>query len=83
MENEVKRNPEILIKTKGVLETEVYVEGRKLEGVTGIKFIQNREMHGVPRLQIDLRATNVTLDTKAIPELPYPFSEFYELKNNQ
>lgn len=71
----------ILIRTGGITGTEIYVNGNKLEGVRGFCFKQNaQEEKGLPILQIDLLATDVTLETKAVPKLPYPFSEFYVLK---
>ena len=74
--------PEIVIKTDGIVGTEIFVNGKKLDGVRGFRFQQNAlENKGLPILQLDLKATNVTLETKAIPKLPYPFSEFYVEKS--
>lgn len=74
-------DPSIVIKTDGITGTEIYVNGNKLEGVRGFCFKQSaQEKKGLPILQIDLQATDVTLETKAVPKLPYPFSEFYVMK---
>lgn len=72
------RKPEIVIKTNGITGTEIYIDGRKLDGVTGFRFSQDyKENSGLPRLQIDLKATNVTLETQMLPELPYPYNSHY------
>lgn len=73
-----QRKPEIIIKTEGITGTQVYVDGRKLEGVTGVRFSQSyRERSGLPILQIDMKATNVTLGATMLPTLPEPFSGHY------
>ncbi len=73
--------PKIRIRTDGIIGTEILINGKRLDGVTGFRFIQScKENNGLPRLQIDLKATDVTLEAKIIPEAPYPYSEFYELK---
>lgn len=72
------REPNIIIRTDGITGTEVYVNGEKLEDVVGIRFTQSyKENKGLPVLQIDLKATNVTLDAKMIPALPEPFNGCY------
>lgn len=82
MKNE--RKPEIIIKTNGITGTEIFIDGKKLEGVTGYRFSQSHnDNHGLPRLQIDLKATNVTLETSVIPELPEPFNRFYTISSDQ
>lgn len=79
MTNTIK--PEICIKTKGISGTEIYINGEKLEGVTGFRFSQSfKENSGLPTLQIDLKATNVTLETEMLPALPEPFANFYASK---
>ncbi|MCI9357785.1 MAG: hypothetical protein HFH59_09640 [Lachnospiraceae bacterium] len=76
MENE--RKPEITIRTNGIAGTEILVDGKKLDGVTGFRFSQSyKENSGLPILQIDLMATNVGLDTQMLPELPEPFNGHY------
>ena len=63
MEN--TRKPQILIQTDGIQNTKVFVDGKELTGVAGIRFSQSyKENKGLPVLQIDLKATNVTLDAK-------------------
>ena len=69
MEN--TRKPQILIQTDGIQNTKVFVDGKELTGVAGIRFSQSyKENKGLPVLQIDLKATNITLDTKVLPALP-------------
>lgn len=71
------RKPRITIETDGV-KSNVLVDGEKLNGVVGIQFTQNcRESGGLPKLQIDLNAMNVTLDSQILPGLPEPFRKFY------
>lgn len=67
--------PEIKIKTDGVMGTEIIVDGVRLKGVRGFSFQQRAGE--LPVLQIDMQATDINMDTKAIPQLPYPFTEFY------
>lgn len=55
-----------------------FIDGKKVEDMTGIRFSHDyRENSGLPILQIDLKATNITLETKMLPALPSPFSEHY------
>ncbi len=71
-------NPNILIVTDGITNTKIMIDGKELKGVSGIRFSQSyKENHGLPILQIDLKATNVTLDVKALPALPEPFTDHY------
>lgn len=72
------KEPHIKITTNGITKTEVEIGGKKLKGVTGIRFVQNyKENNGLPILQIDLKATNVEIDAKILPALPEPFNGFY------
>lgn len=76
MEN--TRKPQILIQTDGIQNTKVFVDGKELTGVAGIRFSQSyKENKGLPILQIDLKATNVTLDAKILPALPEPYNGQY------
>ena len=76
MKNE--RRPEITIRTNGITGTEILVDGKKLDGVTGFRFSQSyRENSGLPILQIDMKATNVSLDAQMLPALPEPFNGHY------
>ena len=70
--------PHIKITTDGITDTRLFIDGKEVQGVTGIHFSQNYKQNaGVPILQIDLKATDVELDIKRIPELPEPFNRFY------
>ena len=76
MKNE--RKPEITIRTNGITGTEILVDGKRLGGVTGFRFSQSyKENSGLPILQIDLKATNVSLDAQMVPALPAPFNGHY------
>lgn len=47
-----ERKPEVLIRTNGITGTEIIIDGKKLEGVTGIRFAQSyKENNGLPILQ--------------------------------
>lgn len=69
-----KRTPQITIKTNGVF-SEITVDGKKLEGVRGYSL--SHDASGIPQLQISLKASDVTVETIMIPELPELFSGFY------
>ena len=57
------RKPQILIQTDGITNTKILIDGKELPGVAGVRFSQSyKENKGLPVLQIDLKATNVTLD---------------------
>lgn len=57
------KKPQVTITTDGITNTKVLVDGKELEGVAGVRFSQSyKENAGLPVLQIDLKATNVTLD---------------------
>jgi hypothetical protein len=66
--------PKIVIKTNGV-KAEIIIDGKKLEGVRGYKLVHDAP--GLPQLQINLKATDVTVETEAIPILPAPYDSFY------
>lgn len=69
------RKPQILIQTDGITNTKILIDGKELPGVAGVRFSQNyKENKGLPVLQIDLKATNVTLDAKMLPALPEPYN---------
>lgn len=71
------RKPEIKIKTDGI-HAEVSVNGEKLEGVRGYRFIHNSSKNnGLPVFQIDMVATDVTLETDILPALPCPLNQHY------
>lgn len=57
------RKPQILIQTDGITNTKIFIDGKELPGVAGVRFSQSyKENKGLPVLQIELKATNVTLD---------------------
>lgn len=70
--------PKIVIKTNGI-QAEIYVNGKKLEGVRGYSFVHNAQEP--PQLQILLKAVDVTVETTLVPELPEIFKPFYVSKD--
>lgn len=63
------RKPQILIQTDGITNTKIFIDGKELPGVAGVRFSQSyKENKGLPVLQIELKATNVTLDAKMLGE---------------
>lgn len=72
------RKPQILIQTDGITNTKILIDGKELPGVTGVRFSQSyKDNKGLPALQIELKATNVTLDAKMLPALPEPYKGQY------
>lgn len=66
--------PHILIKTSGN-KAKIFVDGEELKGVRRVKF--EKTGLGTPILNIDLIATDMTIDSYLIPELPEVFRGFY------
>ena len=63
------RKPQILIQTDGITNTKIFIDGKELPGVAGVRFSQSyKENKGLPVLQIELKATNVTLDENYVDE---------------
>ena len=54
-----------------------YKSTDKRKGYNLTKGGDNHEHMGIPVLQIDMKATNVTLDAKVLPALPHPFLGHY------
>lgn len=73
---ETKRAPQIIIKTNGTF-SEIYVDGVKMEGVVGCRFLHNKRDGHLPILEIELNATNVTLDAQMLPALPKLYAGGY------
>ena len=73
--NERIRPPHIVIKTDWV-STEIFVNGKRLERVKKVSF--SKDGMNMPVLSIDLVATDVTIDSNVIPELPEVFRGYYE-----
>ena len=72
------RKPQILIQTDGITNTKILIDGKELPVVAGVRFSQSyKENKGLPVLQIELKATNVTLDAKMLPALPEPYKGQY------
>lgn len=52
------RKPQILIQTDGITNTKIFIDGKELPGVAGVRFSQSyKENKGLPVLQIELKAT--------------------------
>lgn len=67
--------PHIEINQSGVT-AEIFVDGEKLNGVRKICFEYECKNH-VPVLKLELLATDMTIDTQVIPELPEVYKGFY------
>lgn len=52
------------VKDNGSVITEVYIDGKKIEGVRSCKFEQSAG--GVPVLRLDINALNVSIDSPAV-----------------
>lgn len=70
--------PEVVIKTTGGCGAEIFVNGSELKGVCGYSLIH--KAGELPRLRLDMSATNITVETKVLPELPTPYDSFYVSK---
>ena len=70
--------PEIVIKTTGGYGAKVYVDGQELYGVKGYSL--THKAGELPVLTLDMKATNVTMETQVIPALPAPYDSFYVSK---
>lgn len=47
------RKPQILIQTDGITNTKIFIDGKELPGVAGVRFSQSyKENKGLPVLQI-------------------------------
>ena len=74
--------PHIEIRTDGVFGT-VTIDGQEINGVRRLEFVMDAETsgHTAPVLRMDLLATDLTIDTYVLPELPEPFKNWYIAKN--
>lgn len=60
-------------------EAEIYIDGCRVNGVVGYKIEQDAAVNRVPLLTMQVNC-ELTLDSGAIPDLPEPWSWFYEPK---
>lgn len=70
----------ITIESRGC-QTEIFIDGKRLEGVRSVNYRHDLSIRPDPYLIIEMKATDLTIDTTQIPELPYPYSEFYTRRN--
>lgn len=70
--------PEIVIKTIGGDRAKVYVDGQELNGVKGYSL--THKAGELPQLTLDMKATNITVETQVLPALPPPYDSFYVSK---
>lgn len=69
--------PSVCIENEGLF-TKVYVNGKEIEGVTGIQFVHDKNAYGDwPKMSIELMTQKVTLKTRQVPELPEFYAPFY------
>ena len=69
--------PSVCIENEGSI-TKVYVNGKEIEGVTGIQFVHDKNAYGDwPKMSIELMTQKVTLKTRQVPELPEFYAPFY------
>ncbi|MFA9464083.1 MAG: hypothetical protein ACERKN_07290 [Velocimicrobium sp.] len=59
---------------------QIYIDGRKVNGVVGYKVEQNSQEKRVPILELQIQC-EMNLETGAVPLLPEPWSWFYEPKS--
>lgn len=67
--------PNVIIKTNGII-GEVYVDGVQVKGVKEYRLIHKGG--NSPQLQLDIMATNITVETSVVPELPDIYKPFYK-----
>lgn len=68
--------PHIEINQNGAI-AEIFIDGKKLNGVRKIGFEYECKNHA-PVLKLELLATDMTIDTQVIPELPEVYKGFYK-----
>ena len=74
--------PHIEIRTRGT-RTHIFIDGKELNGVRKVSFTQDAsEASGIPILQLQLDASDMTLNVKRIPELPDVFKSWYVLNDD-
>ena len=60
-------------------EAQIFIDGHRVNGVIGYKIEQDAAKNRVPLLTLQVNC-DLTLDCGAIPELPEPWSWFYQPK---
>lgn len=73
-----KRIAQVKIKTDGTC-ADVYVDGKKLNGVIGYEIIHDRTKQQVPLLKLSIQS-ELDIETGMIPELPEPWNMIYKFK---
>lgn len=73
-----EKRPEIVIKGLGGPWAEIYIDGKKLEGVKGYSL--THKAGELPQLTLDMKAANITVETQVLPALPPPYDSFYVSK---
>ncbi len=69
----------VKIVSEGV-NSSVYLDGKKVEGLIGYELIHDRTKTQVPILRLNIQA-KLDIETGVIPELPEPWSLCYVLKS--
>lgn len=68
--------PSVQIRNDGC-RTSIYVEGKKLEGVTRLEFIHDAKDGRIPTLRLDLMADPLCIDSICIPKQPERYFPAY------
>lgn len=68
--------PAVQIRNDGC-RTSIYVEGKKLEGVTRLEFIHDAKDGHIPKLRLDLMADPLCIDSICIPDQPERYFPSY------
>lgn len=69
----------ISIRTEGA-NAEVYLDGKKVNGLIGYEIIHDRTKSQVPTIRLNIQA-KLDIETGMLPELPEPWRHCYVLKN--
>ena len=70
--------PEIVIKTDGICNTRIFVDGKELDGVRSFYISQDAGM--LPELHLTMVATDLTLKGKCLLKLPEIYERCYKMR---
>lgn len=70
--------PEIVIKTDGICNTRIFVDGKELDGVRSFYISQDAGM--LPELHLSMVATDLTLKGKCLLKLPEIYERCYKMR---
>ena len=72
--------PEIKIMQDGPCVTRVFIDGQEIHGIRKMSFERDATQSEIPILKLDLVATNLTVDSPMLLELPDVYKGWYEKK---